>query len=131
MTTRMWFGSGIVLWIVGLTVSLYKAFVLQNLWNWFAAIAFNVPSASFWVVLGLLWLVQLLTDRPDFPLEPKWKYLFTVLDACVPEDKKEILKEELEQVGPLWVDAGLMVLGELAQNTFVLVLGWCVHTFLV
>jgi hypothetical protein len=58
--------------------------------------------------------------------------LWIVLDACVPEDKKEQLREELDAAhGSVWLDVGFLVLGGILDVTWALVLGWVVHAFLV
>jgi len=37
-------------WVVGSAASLYTAFVLQNLWNWFATPALHLSQISFWIM---------------------------------------------------------------------------------
>lgn len=123
----------LVFWVIGSVVSLYTTFVIQNLWNWFATSALHVSGISFWGMYGLVLLVGLFTDTysKDFIEEWRWKFMSTVLEACVPDHKKEAIEEQQkQQMEGIWMDAGLHVFGRLAANTFVFGLGFAVHAFL-
>ena len=121
---------------IGIVVSLYTTFVIQNLWNWFAVPAFHVPEISFWGIYGLVLLVSLLAEGPKsgekFAAEQRWKNIYHVLDACIPADKKEgvmeLIKEENEGV---WINVGIEVFQKIVSNTLTLLVGWGVHVFLV
>jgi hypothetical protein len=125
-----------VFWIIGVLLSLYTTFVVQSLWKWFAKSAFHVPEISFWSMYGLVLLVGLFTEKYDknFGEEQRWKRMLIALDACIPDDKKEGFKEQLngllnEQKEFLWLEARRRVLGTLARNTLVLALGFAIHAF--
>jgi hypothetical protein len=58
--------------------------------------------------------------------------LFAVVDACVPEHKREELQEKLKQNNEeIWSQMGIHILGKLTNYAVTLLLGWMVHTFLV
>ena len=119
-------------WLVGLVVSLYTTFVVQNLWNWFVVPTFYASSISFWGMFGLLLLVSLLGGRgEEFAAEQRWKSVITVLDACIPEGKRETLEEALDQQAEgVWVEVGLKIFERLLGSTLTLVIGWGIHAFL-
>jgi len=113
----------------------YKAFVLMLMWNWFVSPVFHTGSISFWQVLGLLWLVQLFVglDTDENPANTaRWENLFLVLDACVPEEKRDEVKELFKQKNEaIWGQLGVYIFGQFVGYTLTLVLGWAVHTFFV
>lgn len=123
----------VLMFLVGPLVGLYRTFVLQRLWNWFAAEALNLPVISFWVMYGLTLIIGILTTNyDDKQQERNFKILWIILDACVPDDKKESLREELDEMGQnIWVEVGFMVVGGILGLTLALALGWAVHTFLL
>ena len=84
-------------YLVAMIVGLYTTFVVQSLWNWFAVKAFNVPSVSYWEMYGLTMLLSSLLSRGEEEAkdEQRWKMATTILDACVPEDKRNQLPEEI------------------------------------
>jgi hypothetical protein len=101
--------------IIGSVVSLYTTFVIQHLWNWFATSAFHVSEISFWAMYG-----------------PRWKTAYIILEACIPDAKKEEVETQLKQQMEvrIWADAGLQAFGKVVGTTFALVLGLVVHLFL-
>jgi hypothetical protein len=118
------------MWLPPLLVGVYTAFVAMCMWNWFAVRALNVPSITFLQMVGIVWLLKLLINRPnaDKADELRWKGLFTVLDACVPEQNKETLAEALQdQKGNIWFDILTLTFGELVGNTATLILGFGLH----
>jgi hypothetical protein len=125
--------------IVGSIVGLYTTFLIENLWNWFATSAFHVPEMSFWGMYGLVLLVGLFTTEVPRSVydDPQWKGMLIILEACVPDDKREMVTDELkDQIeNTMWTDVVVQSfstsVGKLVGNTFVLVLGWAVHTFLI
>lgn len=117
---------------VSLLVGAFKAFVLMLMWNWFVSPVFHTESISFWQVLGLLWVVQLFVDNTsENPAETlRWENLFLVLDACVPEHKREEVREEVKQKNEgIWSQLGVHIFGQLTGYAVTLMLGWLVHTF--
>jgi hypothetical protein len=114
--------------LTGAIVGMYTTFVIQCLWNWFVSPAFHISEVSFWGMYGLVLLIGLFRENygNNFADEQKWKGIAIMLDACIPEPKKDevgIQMDQLTQVG-IWVDAGFHVFGQIAGNTFTLVLGF-------
>ena len=120
-----------IMFFVGPLVGLYTTLVLQKLWNWFATEALHVPEISFWLMYGVVLIIELFTaDRSDNSHE--FKTLTTLLDACVPDDKREEVREQLDDMySAIWVEAGSKVFGKILSVTWVFVIGWAVHTFLL
>jgi hypothetical protein len=121
-------------WCVALIVGLYTTFVLQQLWNWFVATSFHVPEISYWVMYGIQLAFGLLSSSHSQRTEEdqSWKIAFRMLAACVPEEKRDELKETLEaemKVTP-WIDLGSMIFGQVIGNTIALTIGWGIHGFL-
>jgi len=118
--------------IIGSVVSLYTTFVIQHLWNWFATSAFHVSEISFWAMYGLVLLVSLFTEWQKVGDEPRWKTAYIILEACIPDAKKEEVETQLKQQMEvrIWADAGLQAFGKVVGTTFALVLGLVVHLFL-
>jgi tetrahydromethanopterin S-methyltransferase subunit G len=118
---------------VGIVVGLYTTFVLQHLWNWFAATAFHLPQIPFWVMYGMVLGVGMFTldQSSNFEQRQLFKMLAVGLDACVPADKKELVKDQIEdQKEQMWVEAGTLAFGKLVGNTVTLMIGGVVHLFL-
>jgi hypothetical protein len=119
----------------GIFMGAFKAFVLTVMWNWFVAPIFHTSNVSFWEMLGLLWVVQLFVDK-SYEQDPseklRWEKLFAVLDACVPEEKREDLKAELkEKEESIWAEIGGQIFGQLAGYAFTFGLGFLLHTFFI
>lgn len=120
-----------ITWTVATVVGFYSVFVLMQLWNWFAVPLLHVPEAGYWIIFGLSMLLALFTGRDDLidPAEEKrWRLLYIVLEACVPEHKmqevKDALSNEKQQV---WFDTGLHVLGVVFSRTLTLGFAFVVH----
>lgn len=114
-------------------ISLYTTLVLKNLWNWFATEALHLPEISFWVMYGLVLIIGMLTAN-DGGIEQEYafKAFGVALDACVPEDKKECVSEQLEDLQKgIWSDIGWKLFSRILGATCTLGIGWAVHTFLV
>jgi hypothetical protein len=126
--------SHLALFHIGLissVVGLYTTFVLQSLWNWFVTEAFHLSPVSFWVMYGLVLIIGMFAYDPNFEEKQQFKAIVTVLDACLPEEKRKEVNEQLdEQMSELWLEAGSTVFGKLVGNTFTLAVGWAVHIFL-
>lgn len=120
-----------ILWSVSVVVGLYTTFVVQMLWNWFAVGALHASELSYWTMFGLVMLVKTVFRRDDSKDEAEYKRLVMIMDACIPEDKRADVKSEIEaeeKTAP--VTLGLMILGQVMDNSLTLGLGWAVHTFL-
>jgi hypothetical protein len=117
---------------VGPLVSLYRALVLQDLWNWFATRALQLPEISFWVMYGLVLVVGMFTaNKSDMEQEQSFKVLTIAVDACMPDDKREWVRAQLDDLqSRLWIDIGFKIFGEILNITAILVIGWAVHRFL-
>ena len=111
-------------------VGLYTAFVAMCMWNWFAVQALNVPSISFLQMLGLVWLLSILTNRPDQD-EIKWKSLFAIIEQCVPQEKQEAMADAIHEIQEnIWVDLSGKIVGQIIGNTITLILGFVLHSFI-
>lgn len=118
-------------WMIGAVISLYTTFVLQNLWNWFVTEAFHLSQVSFWVMYGLVLVVGMFSDDLRFDENQQFKALATALDACIPEEKREWVNEQLDtQTKFVWLEAGSAAFGRLVGTTFTLLVAWVVHVFL-
>src|SRR2546425_585128 len=97
--------------IVALLVGVFRAFVLMNLWNWFVTTVFHVSEISFLQVLGLSLVIQLFAgDSDHFGEKFQWDILMRTLEHCVPDDKKQALKEELQEVeAGFGLELGIMI----------------------
>lgn len=122
--------KSLLFFLLSLVVYLYTTFVLTILWNWFMTVAFHVQEISFWVMYGPVLIVGLFqnpTDR-NFTDETRWKNALVMIHACVPEDRKEFVKEELEALKPhVWVDIAGDLLGRVGATTLILGVGFVIH----
>ena len=116
--------------IIALIVGLYTSLVAMFMWNWFAVPTFNLPNVSFFQMLGLTWLINLLFVQKDKD-EDKWTILFTTLEHTIPEEKKESLNKAMNEVKDnfliiLWAKIG----GQIIGNTLTLILGFFLHALI-
>ena len=114
--------------LVGLVVGIYTAFVSMCLWNWFATRAFHVPALSFFEMLGLVWLLQVLFRSVGQDSEPHWRMLWTVLDEVVPESRHDAYAaaiKEWEQ--DVWAHSAGWAIGQVVGNTLILALSFGLH----
>jgi hypothetical protein len=117
-------------WAVGSAISLYTAFVLQNLWNWFGVPAFHLSQISFWVMYGLVLIVGIFAEGKQAERR-QFKVLATMIDFCVPSEKREEADDQIKHfTREAKLDDVLSVGVRLASNSFALVIGWVVHVFL-
>jgi len=77
------------MWGIAIVVGLYTTFVLQMLWNWFAVDALRAPEISYWTVYGLLLLIRLIFEKPTLESDEKFKRLAILVEACVPQEKRQ------------------------------------------
>ena len=83
---------------IGMLIRLYTTFVAQNLWNWFAVDTFHASSISFFVMYGLLLLVDLIVEKPEHEEGYRWAMLSTAVDFCIPDDKREAVEQAMENL---------------------------------
>jgi hypothetical protein len=119
----------LLLYAVSMIAGLFTAFVLTVLWGWFVVPAFHVDAVSFWVMYGLTLSIDLLrSDGKDIEADHRHKIVATVLDACVPPERREDVMEQLgEFTEQIWYEAGWEIFGRLLGNAMVLGLGFVVH----
>ena len=106
-----------------IALSFYATFVLQQLWNWFIVPALHVDPASYWLIFGINTLFGLL--RGEFSQEANNKITFMALDACIPDEKREEINNQLN--GAVVENIAIRAF----SNTMALAIGWAVHTFLL
>jgi hypothetical protein len=114
-----------------MATGLYATFVLQQLWNWFVVPALNVGAVSFWVMYGLHMFATLFTQQGDggFQDEVRWEGITTMLDACVSEERRSDLSEQVkQQADGIWVKLGFKVFGRVFEYSATLAIGWGIHT---
>src|ERR1700693_1322639 len=125
------FKRATIYFIIGIALKLYTTFVLQNLWNWFVVSAFRIPSISFWLMYGVLLMIGLVFPRIDLEQESRWEQAVMMLQACIPEGKREAVNDKIKKS----TQVGVMVLGEtfstLIGHTVVLMIGFVVYIVFV
>jgi len=113
-----------------LVLSLYTAFVLMNLWDWFVAPTFNLSPISFWMMFGLTLVFRVFRNLGSGAESGKLRRLQKIeamVDACVPDAQREGLKEKFKKIeGPVWVQI-MAPFDSLLGETFVLGVGFAVH----
>jgi hypothetical protein len=120
--------KAILLYLVGMVVGLYTTLVLTILWGWFVVPAFHVEAISFWIMYGLLLLIELLRVPSDVEGDHRHKAVAAMLDACVPAEKRaEVTKRLSEFNEEIWYEAGWNVLGRVISSTLTLGFGFAVH----
>lgn len=119
-----------LLWFLSVVISVYRAFVLMMLWNWFVTRAFHVDSVSFLLMLGISWFIELVTRPSEQDAAFYSSNLYPLVLLCVPENKQEEAREQMEQFqsdiwSQLWTSAGSRVF----DITLTLGLGFVVTLF--
>lgn len=119
----------LLLYAVSMTVGLFTAFVLTVLWGWFVVPAFHVDAVSFWVMYGLTMLIDLLRSKGnEIQADHRHKVVALMLDACVPAERREEVREELTQFNEdASHEIGWKLFGRLFESALTLALGWVVH----
>lgn len=116
------------LYAISTVVGLYTTFVLMSLWDWFVSPTFHIGEISFWTMFGFNLLIGLFRAGDDSGEQIRFKVITTVLDACVPDEKKEDVKSELDEMEKqVWWDMGLKVFGQVFANSVTLGIGFVVH----
>lgn len=121
----------ILLYCASMVVGLYTTFVLMELWDWFVIPAFHLGAISFWAMYGLILIVSLFRSaRGDIETEVRENIVDVMLDACVPDDRREEVREKLKELTErIWYDAGWKVFGQIIGNSITLGIGFVVHGF--
>jgi hypothetical protein len=119
----------LLLYAVSVIVGLFTAFVLTVLWSWFVVPAFHVDAVSFWVMYGLILVIDLLrSDGNDVEADHRHKIVAIMLDACVPAERRAEVMEQLTEFNEqIWYEAGWKLFGKLLGNAMALGLGFVVH----
>ncbi len=119
--------------ISALLVGVYSAFVAMCMWNWFAVQALNVPNVSFLQMIGLVWLISILVNHNQSDKdETRWRMLFTIIERCVPEEKREIISGAIAEFKyNLWDDVWSRIFWQIGAKTITLILGFVLHLFIV
>lgn len=116
---------------VSMVLSLYTAFVAMCMWNWFATKAFHTARVTYLEMLGIVWLVRLLINKPSSWDAMRWTRLHRAIDAFIPGDSKNVLVGTIaERKETMWSDLANATFGQLVSNTITLVLGFAV-SFLI
>lgn len=120
-------------WSVGLVVGLYRTFIIESFWNWFVVGTFDARAVSFWGMYALVLLVGIFADRhSQWADEQRWRGALTVLDSCIPEDKREFVHDEIKsQTEGAWLELGINIFSEFVGMTLTLGIGFAIHSFLV
>jgi|SRR5450756_729184 len=117
--------------IVGLLVGCFTAFVAQCYWNWFAVETLHFSPVSFLQMLGVLWLIQIVTAKSSSGGDNKrWEVLIAMVELCIPPEKQDDLSELKEDTASAILPEGFfMAFGQIASNIFMLVIGFALHQF--
>lgn len=119
------------LYLLALVVGLYTAFVLMNLWNWFAAPALGVAPIAYWQMVGLNLLVMAVLERDTLQEDKRWERVFTMIQTAVPEDSRQEIADQIRADNEsVMFDVGWMVMTKVFTNTGTLGLGWLLHTLM-
>lgn len=111
-----------------------KAFLLMFMWNWFVVPLFHTSEASFLMMLGLLWTVQVLIEISNSDDNPAHdiarENLLTAVLACIPEHKAaEAMQEMKENSEGFWTRAASLLAGRLFGYGVTFGLAWVLHIF--
>src|SRR5207245_9779664 len=113
------FQKALVLFVLGLGVHLSTTCVLMILWNCFVTASFHVGEISFWLMYVVRLVIQLFQNPGDkqFEHERRFNRLAIMVDACVPDNMREYVKDELqEQNSKMWLDIGTTMFGVVVVN---------------
>jgi hypothetical protein len=116
-------------WLTAFVVGIYTTFVAMHMWNWFAAPVLNLPQISFLQMLGLVWLIGLLSERSSAD-ETKLNFLLRIIEMCIPAERKSEAEEVVNSMKEnLWGDIAIKIFGQFVGNTLTLALGFALHLF--
>jgi len=105
----------------------YSAFAIKVMWNWFAVPSLRAPSLSYWQVLGLLLILELMRNAP-LVQDNRWDMALTVIDDCAPQPIKNSIERYIfnTRIDFYWqLFSGALSL--IAVWTTILGLGWMIH----
>jgi hypothetical protein len=122
--------KSILLFVAASAIAVYRAFICMWMWNWFATKLLHVGEASFFEVLGLMWVVQLLTSQGFETNEHQWKLLWHTIEAIISDEQREKLRPVLEQFNEP-AALSMLAITNVAKLTITLVLGFLVHVLFV
>jgi hypothetical protein len=119
------------MWALALSflVLAYTPFVLMNLWDWFVTDAIHANAISYWQALGFILIIYVVRLWLAGEAEENWQRAFLFLERSVPDLRRDSVmdaakeKDRKRGVGT--------ELGKLAGHTFLLVIGWGIHAFLM
>ena len=124
--------KAILLWGVSFLVGFYCVFVIQQLWNWFAAPLLHFGEVSYLQMYGLNMLFGIVAarDAGENPVDnTRWNKALMMLDACVPSGSREMVVEQLkEESDGLWMNLGTWVFSLAFGYSVSLGLGFLIHT---
>jgi hypothetical protein len=124
--------KAVLLWGVSFLVGFYCVFVIQQLWNWFAAPLLHFGEVSYLQMYGLNMLFGIVTarDAGENPVDnTRWNKALMMLDAGVPSGSREMVMEQLkEQSDGLWMNLGSLVFSLAFGYSVSLGLGFLIHT---
>jgi len=111
-----------------LLVGVFRAFVVMYLWDWFVTEVFHVSQISFLQVYGLTLIVQLFTGSSRESGRMQWRWLTKTLEYCVPGDRKDALKDALNELGSgMSLEMVMVILSEFLTLVSILVIGFVIH----
>jgi hypothetical protein len=116
---------------------LYGVFVLQQLWNWFAAPALHVAEFGYWQMLGfrvLIWMFFNLTNGSrKFDQQRQWKSAYFLLYASVrPEHRAEVdeVFKKFDATATKTSEEKQFFVAMLLADTVVLGFGWIIDSLI-
>lgn len=119
-------------WIIALFVGLYSTFVALCLWNWFAVPYLHLPNISYLQLWGLMLLGTALM-RGNFTTatsseQGRWASLGQAVEMCIPDEKQQAWKDYWDgEPARVLLESFGAIIGSLASNTLVLILGFFLH----
>jgi hypothetical protein len=127
--TDSMFKKSALFFSLSLVIHLYTTLVLTLLWNWFVVPVFHVSQVSFWLMYGLVLVINMLqSPSEDSNADRRTKTLMTAIEACIPEDHRQLVREELErQNNEIWIDLGALMFGRAFGVTVTLGIAFIVH----
>jgi hypothetical protein len=122
--------TGCVFQIVG---PFYKAFVIQSLWNWFLASAIHADEISYPQAFGITMLFFLFSNHVSDKVEEgkRTELMQAYIAAMVPPGPKYTIDSERKKLEESVWYSKLDSFGDIATSTFVLVVGFGIHLFLM
>ncbi len=119
-------------WIIAFFVGLYSTFVVLKLWGWFAVSTLHLPDLTFLQMWGLMLLGGALMGgnfrTGSTSEQSRWATLAAAVEMCIPDDKQKEWKEYWDgEPARVLLEGFGSIVGSLATNTLVLVMGFVLH----